>query len=122
MKRDNSILSKAKQNKNDEFYTLYESVEKEIRQFNLKGKKGYCRMLIKRKYKDDGTVNQSSFKIIGILNDLYNEEIYEFGRPIINGKEKYARVLISRNDINNKKQLVLKLFTKKLLKMIWHDK
>lgn len=42
MKRDNSNLSKAKQNKNDEFYTLYESIEKEIKQFNLKGKKIFC--------------------------------------------------------------------------------
>ena len=42
MKRDNSNLNKAKQNKNDEFYTLYESVEKEIKQFNLKGKKVFC--------------------------------------------------------------------------------
>lgn len=60
MKRDNSNLSKAKQNKNDEFYTQLTDIENELIHYRnqLNGKKVYCRMLIKRKYKDDGTVNQ----------------------------------------------------------------
>ena len=40
----NEILSKARVNKNDEFYTLYEDIEKEMSfyQSHFKGKIVYC--------------------------------------------------------------------------------
>lgn len=40
--RNNSNLNKAKKARNDEFYTLYEDIEKEIQNYNLEGKKIYC--------------------------------------------------------------------------------
>lgn len=40
--RSNSNLHKAKKARNDEFYTQYEDIEKEIQNYNLEGKKIYC--------------------------------------------------------------------------------
>ena len=40
--RNNSNLHKAKKARNDEFYTQYEDIEKEIQNYNLEGKKIYC--------------------------------------------------------------------------------
>ena len=39
---NNSNLHKAKKARNDEFYTQYEDIEKEIQNYNLEGKKIYC--------------------------------------------------------------------------------
>ena len=38
MAKSNGNLHKAKKEKNDEFYTLYEDIEKEIKNYDLKGK------------------------------------------------------------------------------------
>ena len=40
--RNNSNLHKAKKARNDEFYTQYIDIEKEIQNYNLEGKKIYC--------------------------------------------------------------------------------
>ena len=40
--RYNDNLNKAKKARNDEFYTQYEDIEKEIQNYNLEGKKIYC--------------------------------------------------------------------------------
>lgn len=40
--RNNNNLNKAKKARGDEFYTLYEDIEKEIQNYNLEGKKIYC--------------------------------------------------------------------------------
>lgn len=42
MPNDNKNLHKAKAVKNDEFYTFYEDVEAELRNYNLRGKDVYC--------------------------------------------------------------------------------
>ena len=39
---NNSNLHKARKARNDEFYTQYEDIEKEIQNYNLEGKKIYC--------------------------------------------------------------------------------
>lgn len=38
----NENLNKAKKAKNDEFYTLYEDIEKEVQHYDLKGMRVYC--------------------------------------------------------------------------------
>ena len=40
--RNNSNLNQAKKERNDEFYTQYEDIEKEIQNYNLEDKKIYC--------------------------------------------------------------------------------
>ena len=40
--RNNSNLHKARKARNDEFYTQYSDIEKEIQNYNLEGKKIYC--------------------------------------------------------------------------------
>ena len=42
MSRSNSSLNRAKKEKNDEFYTLYEDIEKEMQHYDFKGKIIYC--------------------------------------------------------------------------------
>lgn len=42
MARKNENLIKAKKAKNDEFYTRYEDIEKEMQHYDLKGMRVYC--------------------------------------------------------------------------------
>ena len=42
MGRSNACLQRAKREKNDEFYTRYEDIEKEIKNYDLKGMRVYC--------------------------------------------------------------------------------
>lgn len=42
MAKSNNNLLKAKREKNDEFYTLYEDIEKEMAHYDFKGLRVYC--------------------------------------------------------------------------------
>jgi len=42
--------------------------------------------------------NEDQFKIVGCLHTRWNPDVYDFGFPFVDGKMKFIRILIQRND------------------------
>jgi len=43
--------------------------------------------------------NEDQFQILGCLHTRQIPEVYDYGKPIVDGKMKFIRILIQRNDI-----------------------
>ena len=109
MAKNNTNLHQAKKAKNDEFYTRYEDIEKELSHYwsNLNGKWVYspCDDYRWSQFKEYFVQN---FSAIGLSHytctnyDLNNIEIVKFRKGdndkdlCVNGEDKYFRVLVKK--------------------------
>lgn len=92
MKKDNSNLHKAKKNKNDEFYTRYDTYDavNTDRRTMIPDTDGLIGVPID--FLD--ILHPQQFEIVGEL--MNGAGRYDYARPIVEGKKKYTRLLIKR--------------------------